>query len=244
VAGAANALSVLDGSGGATMVRRIALTLLVVFAAGCSPSRTAPEPQATSPSTSTSLVPSPIASASGWLAYQSLTASGDGVFLVRVDGSENHQIVTDLPGNLAHPDFSRDGKRLAVDQLTSEESPSHVYVANADGANARRLPPACCPSAPATRSPPGRRTAGGLRSPPTSTSGRASRRSGLASRSSTSPRGPSGRWSRTPTRPGRTCSPAGRRTGAGWCSGVTANAPAASRRRCSWSTSTAPGCGS
>jgi Tol biopolymer transport system component len=145
------------------MVRRIALTLLVVFAAGCSPSRTAPEPQATSPSTSTSLVPSPIASASGWLAYQSLTASGDGVFLVRVDGSENHQIVTDLPGNLAHPDFSRDGKRLAVDQLTSEESPSHVYVANADGANARRLPPCLLPkcaghSQPAW-SPDGRRLA-------------------------------------------------------------------------------------
>jgi TolB protein len=130
----------------ATMVMRIAFTLLVVFAAGCSPSRTAPEPQATSPSTSTSLDPSPVASASGWLAYQSLTPDGDdGVFLVRADGSEDHQIVTGLPGRQTHPDFSRDGKRLAFAQLTSEESAGHVYLADADGAHARRLPPCRLP---------------------------------------------------------------------------------------------------
>jgi TolB protein len=145
------------------MVRRIALTLLMVFTAGCSPSRTAPEPQAASPSTSTSLVPSPVASASGWLAYQSLAAGGDGVFLVRPDGSEDHEILTEFPGDRAHPDYSRDGKRLAVDQLADEESPSHVYVADADGAHARRLPPCPLPkcaghSQPAW-SPDGRRLA-------------------------------------------------------------------------------------
>jgi hypothetical protein len=91
------------------MIRRIALTLLIVFAAGCSPNRSAPEPQGTSPSTSTSLVPSLVASASGWLAYQSLAADGDGVFLVRADGSDDHQILGDLPGEQFHPDFSRDG---------------------------------------------------------------------------------------------------------------------------------------
>jgi TolB protein len=65
---------------------------------------------------------------------------------VRADGSDDHEIVAALPGRQLHPDFSRDGNRLAFDQLTSEESPaSEVYVAGADGAHARRLDPCGVP---------------------------------------------------------------------------------------------------
>jgi TolB protein len=130
------------------MVKRIALALLLVLAAGCSATSAAPAQQAASPSPSARSVPSPVASAKGWLAYQSITPRGefeDGIFLVRADGSDDHQIVADLPGRQTHPDFSRDGKRLTFGQLTSEESAGQVYMANADGTDARRLPPCSLP---------------------------------------------------------------------------------------------------
>ena len=129
------------------MVRRLALVLLLVVAAGCTAASGAPGASATA-SPSTSSVPSPVASAKGWLAYQSITPRGqfrDGIFLVHADGSNDHQIVADLPGRQTHPDFSRDGERLAFAQLTSEESAGQVYVADADGARARRLPPCRLP---------------------------------------------------------------------------------------------------
>jgi TolB protein len=130
------------------MVRRIALALLLVLAAGCSATSAAPAAKATSPSPSTDSVPSPVASAKGWLAYQSVGAGGtDGVFLVRTDGSDDHEIVTEVPGERLHPDFSRDGKRLAFDQLASDDVPNQVYVADADGSRARIVakcrPPKC-----------------------------------------------------------------------------------------------------
>jgi Tol biopolymer transport system component len=130
------------------MIKRTVLALLLVLAAGCSATSAAAMSEATSPSRSTSAVPSPVASAKGWLAYQGTTPRGefeDGIFLVRTDGSDDHQIVADLPGRQLHPDFSRDGKRLTFDLAASEESPSQVYVADADGAHARRLPPCRLP---------------------------------------------------------------------------------------------------
>jgi TolB protein len=122
------------------MVRRIALALVLVVAAGCSATAAAPAPKATSPSPSTNPVPSPVASAKGWLAYQSVSPrGGDGVFLVRTDGSGDHEIVTDIPGQRRHPDFSRDGKHLVFDQTTSDADVDQVYVANADGSGARQV---------------------------------------------------------------------------------------------------------
>jgi Tol biopolymer transport system component len=134
------------------MVGRVSLALLVVLllAGACfvgskhetsSPVTASPNPSSDSPASS-------VASADGWLAYQSTTPRGqfeDGVFLVRADGSKDHEIVADVPGRQSHPDFSRDGRRLAFDQLTSESSASEVYVADADGAHAQRLDPCAVP---------------------------------------------------------------------------------------------------
>ncbi len=86
---------------------------------------------------------SPIASEPGWLAYQYKTNPNDlfsiKVHLVRVDGSHDHEIATDLPGAIRHPDFSPDGSRLAFDQLTSEESAGQIYTTRADGSDAKRI---------------------------------------------------------------------------------------------------------
>jgi TolB protein len=125
------------------MVRRFALALLLVVAAGCTATSAAPAANATPPSPSTSSVPSSVASAKGWLAYQAPGASGDdGTFLVHVDGSDDHEVFLKVPGRHDHPDFSRDGKRLAFDQL-AENSPGQVYIATADGNGPRII--ARCP---------------------------------------------------------------------------------------------------
>ena len=156
------------------MIKRTVLALLLLLAAGCSATVAAATPEVTPPNRSTSAAPSPVAATRGWLAYQSMTPSGgDGVFLVRADGSDDHQILGDLPGEQFHPDFSRDGKRLAIDQLTSRDEPSadQVYVADANGTNPRHIAPCRLPTCvsrwePAW-SPDGRRlavaTAGGFR---------------------------------------------------------------------------------
>ena len=84
---------------------------------------------------------SPIASESGWLAYQTgqVGFMTDEIHLVRVDGSNDHVIASNLPGRQGHPDFSRDGSRLVFDQLTSEESADQIYVAKADGSAPKRV---------------------------------------------------------------------------------------------------------
>jgi hypothetical protein len=80
------------------MIRRTVLALLLLLAAGCSATVTATTPAVTAPSRSTGAAPSPVAASRGWLAYQGLTPGGDGVFLVRPDGSDDHQILDELPG--------------------------------------------------------------------------------------------------------------------------------------------------
>lgn len=51
-----------------------------------------------------------------------------GVFLVRTDGSDDHEILTDLPGRHAHPDFSRDGKYLGGRWPTTPPGPGRTTL--------------------------------------------------------------------------------------------------------------------
>src|SRR4029453_13321531 len=119
------------------MIRRLAVALLLVVAAGCTAASGAPAANPTPPSPSTSSVPSPVASAKGWLAYQAPGANGDdGTFLVHVDGTDDHEVFLKVPGRHDHPDFSRDGKRLAFDQ-PAENSPGGVYTAPEGGGGPR-----------------------------------------------------------------------------------------------------------
>jgi Tol biopolymer transport system component len=67
-----------------------------------------------------------------WLAYQWIDATGDGIYLARPDGSDQHQLLTDMAGSEIHPDWSPDGQRLAFVRSTPEDQ-SELWVVNADG---------------------------------------------------------------------------------------------------------------
>jgi Tol biopolymer transport system component len=66
-----------------------------------------------------------------WVAYSfwGPTDEPEGVALVHPDGSDDHQILAELPHPALNPDWSPDGTRLAV-QIFSLET---VWIANADG---------------------------------------------------------------------------------------------------------------
>jgi TolB protein len=155
------------GTGSAIAGGLVAVTLIATSCTGGSSS-----PQATETPTSAIRSPSsetapavelPI-SGDGLIAYQSLAGNGeDGVFLVHIDGSGDHAIAQQLPGRVDHPDFSRDGSQLVFDQLTSEDVPDQIYIANADGSNIRHIapckPPECLDHWEASWSPDGKQLA-------------------------------------------------------------------------------------
>jgi TolB protein len=63
------------------------------------------------------VAPSSTASASSpWVAFQTSLRDGqfgdDGVFLVRPDGTDQHEVATAIPGRHIHPDWSSDGHTL------------------------------------------------------------------------------------------------------------------------------------
>jgi Tol biopolymer transport system component len=136
---------------GSTIVGVLVLSLasLCACSSGTSTSpgssAAAPTPRTTTPTGHTAA--SPLASATGWLAYQTTGPAADHVHLVRVDGTDDHVVGANLAGRTAHPDFSRDGRRLVVDQLSSEDSVDQIYVGDADGTGlhiiARCTPPGC-----------------------------------------------------------------------------------------------------
>jgi Tol biopolymer transport system component len=75
-----------------------------------------------------------------WIAYYSAAADGFGLYLIRPDGSENHQV---LAGDAEYPTWSHDGRRLAFMSLGfpagSSSADYEIYVVDVDGGNRQRL---------------------------------------------------------------------------------------------------------
>ncbi len=100
------------------MIRFLAAVLVATLAVGCSSDSDTPasddaeSSQSPSPSTSPA-APHPFSGDTSWLAYQTDRTGVEGVWLVHPDGTEDHQIVTDLPNALL-PDWSPDGTHLVV----------------------------------------------------------------------------------------------------------------------------------
>jgi Tol biopolymer transport system component len=73
-----------------------------------------------------------------WIAFQRIAGTGDGIFLVRPDGTGQHQLVADLDGSEIHPDWSPDGKRIAFIHVTPADR-NELWVVSAEGTDAARL---------------------------------------------------------------------------------------------------------
>ena len=100
-------------------------------------------PQPTNPPPSPSAVASP-GSAAGvipivdgepWI----LVGAEDGALLIRPDGTDRHFILRDLPVNPVTPRWSPDGRQILFEG--DGDRGSQLWVANADGTNARALMP-------------------------------------------------------------------------------------------------------
>ena len=66
-----------------------------------------------------------------WIALQWLFEGGDGVQLMRPDGSDRQPIVASL-GNTFHPDWSHDGLRLAF-EVGSIDTSTDIWTSAPDG---------------------------------------------------------------------------------------------------------------
>ena len=117
----------------------LAFSAVVIVAGGCQSAAT------TVPTPSTSAVAKTTASAAvadyPWVAY-SWPRPADGrwaVFLMRADGSDAHQIVSDIPGEQKVPVWSPDGKTIAFVVRNSDTPEGSVWTANADGSGAALL---------------------------------------------------------------------------------------------------------
>ncbi len=124
------------------------MTIVAVLAGACAPatgpasSSSIPGSNAPSPSveTSASVVPGPVVKdGEPWILYGWLTdPPGDGLYLVRPDGTDRHRILTDLPPRLAHSDWSPDGQQLAFDFGVGPGDLGEIWTADADGTNPKK----------------------------------------------------------------------------------------------------------
>jgi Tol biopolymer transport system component len=94
-------------------------------------------PGARSPGASASATPHPLAGeARDWIAYQTNRRGAEGIWLIHLDGTEDHEVALDVAGEHLHPDWFPDGTQLL---LTSRTETDTLYVLDLETNEARPL---------------------------------------------------------------------------------------------------------
>ena len=129
----------------------LATTVLIVGCAGIGPSPANPTerpsiaqaPSVPAAAPSASATTPAVAAGEAWIAYQSDRGyysdlgEGDGIYLMRPDGTDAHELLPDATYGVYHPDWSPDGSRIAFDAETG--GGNEVWVVDADGTDATVL---------------------------------------------------------------------------------------------------------
>ena len=126
------------GSKPRSQVVSLVMTAALLVACGNAATSGAASPSATTTGSSTPAAPSSSASASpspsrsaaahpfagedAWIAYQTNRSGGEGIWLIRPDGSDDHEIALTVPGEHHHPDWSPDGTRLLLTSRTDVDT--------------------------------------------------------------------------------------------------------------------------
>jgi Tol biopolymer transport system component len=106
--------------GFARLRRALVIIVLGVASAGLLPGVAAQD--------ATPVIASPHAFAGDdrWIAYQT-DRGGEGIWLIHPDGTDDHQIATDTPGQQLLPDWSPDGKRIVFTTRGGDTEPLYEY---------------------------------------------------------------------------------------------------------------------
>jgi Tol biopolymer transport system component len=78
----------------------------------------------------------PFAGEGDWIAYQANRGGAEGIWFVHPDGTEDHEVAVDVPGEHRHPDWFPDGTELL---LTSRTETATLYVLDLETNAARPL---------------------------------------------------------------------------------------------------------
>jgi Tol biopolymer transport system component len=100
---------------------------------------------AAAPSATPTPIPIAILDGEPWVVFTWAPDQGRGLYLVRPDGTDAHEIGLDLPGEPQVPDWSPDGRLIAFD-LQVSDGVHEIWTSNADGSDAHRV--VACEAAP------------------------------------------------------------------------------------------------
>lgn len=73
-----------------------------------------------------------------WIAFQTTSAAGYGVHLIRPDGTGFHRWPSGIAGTHEHPSWSADGERILLNSVDPDGT-EDLWIGNADGTGAQRI---------------------------------------------------------------------------------------------------------